>query len=221
MSRTDAHANTFALPRLRFESQQLTSFSGLVLIQQLVAVLKLRTRLAACFGHLNGGQIFTPGRVFMQLIVHLLLGFRELREQAYYRHDPLVLRLLGQNRLPDVATISRQLRRLDERALDRLRALLRELVLDRLVLLALARVTIDFDRLVQSTGRHAEGTAIGYNRKKKGQRSYYPLLATIAQTQQVNPCGAAAARGTPRDAEPAGRRCRASAASGLCNHASG
>ena len=36
-----------------------------------------------------------------------------------------------------------------------------------------------------STGRFAEGTAVGFNRKKKGQRSYYPLFCTVAQTGQV------------------------------------
>ncbi|MGH8611610.1 MAG: transposase [Gammaproteobacteria bacterium] len=30
-----------------------------------------------------------------------------------------------------------------------------------------------------------EGTAVGFNRKKKGQRSYYPLFGTVAQTGQV------------------------------------
>jgi len=30
-----------------------------------------------------------------------------------------------------------------------------------------------------------EGTAVGFNRKKKGARSYYPLFCTIAQTGQV------------------------------------
>ena len=30
-----------------------------------------------------------------------------------------------------------------------------------------------------------EGTAVGYNRKKKGARSYYPLFCTLAQTGQV------------------------------------
>jgi hypothetical protein len=37
---------------------------------------------------------------------------------------------------------------------------------------------------VQSTKGHAEGTAVGFNKKKKGARSYYPLFATIAQTGQ-------------------------------------
>jgi hypothetical protein len=44
---------------------------------------------------------------------------------------------------------------------------------------------MDFDGSVISTGRFAEGTAVGYNNKRKGERSYYPLLCTIPQTAQV------------------------------------
>jgi len=58
-------------------------------------------------------------------------------------------------------------------------------VLGRLTALGLARITLDFDGSVLSTGRFAEGTAVGFNRKKKGQRSYYPLFCTVAQTGQV------------------------------------
>ncbi len=46
-------------------------------------------------------------------------------------------------------------------------------------------MTLDFDGSVLTTGRLAEGTAVGFNKKKKGQRSYYPLFCTIAQTGQV------------------------------------
>ena len=44
---------------------------------------------------------------------------------------------------------------------------------------------MDFDGSVQSTSRRAEGTAVGFNKKKKGARSYYPLFCTLAQTGQV------------------------------------
>jgi len=57
--------------------------------------------------------------------------------------------------------------------------------LERLALLNLKRITLDFDGSVIGTGRYAEGTAIGFNKKKKGQRSYYPLFCTVAQTGQV------------------------------------
>jgi hypothetical protein len=74
---------------------------------------------------------------------------------------------------------------MDEQSVDQLQCLQQSLVLDRLRLLALPRITLDFDGSVIGTGRFAEGTAIGFNRKKKGQRSYYPLFCTLAQTGQV------------------------------------
>ena len=46
------------------------------------------------------------------------------------------------------------------------------------------RLTLDFDGSVQSTKGNAEGTAVGFNKAKKGARSYYPLFCTVAQTAQ-------------------------------------
>jgi len=39
--------------------------------------------------------------------------------------------------------------------------------------------------VLTTNSRNTEGTAVGYNKKKKGARSYYPLFCTIAQTGQV------------------------------------
>jgi hypothetical protein len=134
---------------------------------------------------LTVSPIFGHGMVVLLLIVHLLLGYRRLQDMRYYRDDPMVHRLLGLKRLPDVATVSRTLAGLDETSVINLRELIRRLVLERLVVLGPARITLDFDGSVLSTGRFAEGTAVGFNCKKKGQRSYYPLFCTIAQTGQV------------------------------------
>jgi hypothetical protein len=114
-----------------------------------------------------------------------LLGFRNLRDSRAYRDDPLVKRLLGLSRLPDVSTLSRLLQHAEVRTVENVRRLLRDLVFERLASLGLTRLTLDFDGSVQSTRRHAEGTAVGYNKKRKGERSYYPLFCTIAQTAQV------------------------------------
>ena len=181
-SRSEIHRKTHTLPILRFEDQQLTSFSGLVIFQKLFEQLDLKTRLRHCFKHLTVSPIFGHAGIVLLLIVHLLLGYRELRHLRYYEDDPLVRRLLGLKRLPDVATLSRQLASMDERSVDQLQQLQQALVLDRLRLLSLPRLTLDFDGSVIGTGRFAEGTAIGFNRKKKGQRSYYPLFCTLAQT---------------------------------------
>jgi hypothetical protein len=184
-SRSEVNGKAVAMPELKFENANLTSFSGLVIWQRFFAMIGLRRRLDQCFRHLVGGKVYRPTAIFLQLILHVLLGFRELRHSQYYADDPLVKRVLNLKRLPDVATVSRMLNDVDEQSVNALRQTLQGLVLDRLRLLALARVTIDFDGSVFSTGRFAEGPAVGFNKKKKGARSYYPLFATIAQTGQV------------------------------------
>jgi Transposase DDE domain group 1 len=173
------------IPELRFEDQRLTSFAGLVIIQELFSRLDMKARLRACFDHLPVSPIFGRHIIVLTLIVHLTLGYRRLRDMDYYRDDLMVLRLLGLRKLPDVSTVSRALASVDDKSIIKLRQACREMLIARLQALGLVRITLDFDGSVLSTGRQAEGSAVGFNKQKKGQRSYYPLFCTIAQTGQV------------------------------------
>ena len=184
LSRKQVQQPTRVLPRLRFTDQKLSSYGGIVLFQALFQKLGLRDRLRACFPT-DGSSAYGRALLFLGLVVHILLGHRQLREMAYYRDDPMALRLLGLARWPDVATFSRMLAGIEEKNLDRLRRLSLDLVSERLSGLQPRRVTLDFDGSVLGTSRRAQGTAVGYNRRKKGQRSYYPLFCTVAQTGQV------------------------------------
>jgi hypothetical protein len=166
-------AKCHKIPAIRFEDQRLTSFSGLLIFQALFMRMNMKQRLKKCFSHL----IFGRHLVVLLLIVHLLLGFRRLREVDYYRDDPLVLRLLGLRKLPDVSTISRALSQMEREGVEKLRELSRSLIIE-----GLKRER--FDGSVLTTKSHAEGTAVGFNRSKKGSRSYYPLFCTVAQTSQ-------------------------------------
>jgi hypothetical protein len=184
-SKAEVHAKIHRIPTLCFTSERrLTSYSGLILFQALLQKLRLKERLRRCFAHLSVQPIFGHPTILSLLIVHLLLGFRRLRGLDYYRHDPLVARVVGLRHLPDVATVSRALASLDERSIEAVRSVSRELVTARLAEESFPRITVDFDGTVQSTTGHAEGTAVGYNKIKKGARSYYPLFATVAQTGQ-------------------------------------
>ena len=127
-SRKDVRGKAVVVPEVKFECQSLTSFSGLVIWQRFFTMIGLKRRLDQCLRHLSGGKIYTPATIFLQLIVHVMLGFRELRDRQYYADDPLVQRVLGLKRLPDVATVSRMLTNADERSVENLRRLLRGLV---------------------------------------------------------------------------------------------
>jgi len=184
-SKAAVHRKTHRIPEIKFEDQRLTSFAGLVVVQSLFNRIGLKQQLSGCFRHLRVSPIYGHGVMVLLLVVHLLLGYRRLQELCYYQDDPMVCRVLGLNRLPDVATVSRTLAGMDGQSVEKLRRLSRQRVLEQIRRLELARITLDFDGSVLSTSRFAEGTAVGFNKKKKGQRSYYPLFCTIAQTGQV------------------------------------
>jgi hypothetical protein len=183
-SKAQIEAKFHKIPVIRFEDQKLTSFSGLLIFQVLFRRLNLKQRLYRCFSNEKVSPIFGRHLVVLLLITHMILGFRRLREVDYYRDDPLVLRLMGLRRLPDVSTISRSLSKIEYKEIERGRVMLRNLVIEGLNRVGLPRLTFDFDGSVQSTRGHAEGTAVGFNKKKKGARSYYNLYCTVAQTGQ-------------------------------------
>jgi hypothetical protein len=185
VAKADIYRQVSSLPALKFEDQQLTAFAGLVVFQKLFETCQLRARLQGACAHLEARHYYSFSTILQCLIVHLVLGYRQLRESAFYREDPLVKRVLGLKSLPSVPTVSRMLSEFDHRSVAAQQTVSRDLVLERLEKAALRTVTLDFDGSVQSTKRHAEGTAVGFNKEKKGARSYYPLFCTIAQTGQV------------------------------------
>ncbi len=185
LSRFQVQRKTHKVPDLRFEDQRLTSYAGLLIFQLLFAKLDLHNRLRRALRPFAKGKAYGLPKVVLILITHLLLGFRHLREIRFYRDDPMVLRLVKLKMLPDVATISRALKQANATGVLALRQLGRQLVLEPMMALAPSTLTLDFDGSVLSTERLAEGTAVGFNKKRKGQRSYYPLFCTLAQTGQV------------------------------------
>ncbi len=112
-SKAQIQAKYHKIPVIKFEDQRLTSFSGLLIFQALFGRIDLKNRLKKCFNHFKISPIFGRHLVVLLLIVHLILGFRRLREVDYYRDDPLVLRLMGLRKLPDVSTISRALSKME------------------------------------------------------------------------------------------------------------
>jgi len=183
-SKAQIYTKCHKIPEIRFEDQQLTSFSGIIIFQLLFRRLNLKTKLKKCFSHLKVSPIFGHHLIVMLLIIHMILGFKRLRQIDYYRDDPMLLRLMGLKKLPDVSTISRSLSQMDIQSVGKIQRLSRTFVIDGLQREQFPRLTLDFDGSVLSTKGHAQGSAIGFNKAKKGARSYYPLFCTVAQTGQ-------------------------------------
>ena len=146
-SKAQITAKFHKIPMIRFEDQQLTSFSGLLIFQLLFKRINLKNRLKKCFAHLTVSPIFGRHLIVMLIIIHLLIGFRRLREVDYYRDDPIVLRLMGLRKLPDVSTISRALSEMETDGVENVRQLSRAMVIEGLQRERLPHLTLDFDGL--------------------------------------------------------------------------
>jgi len=175
------------LPIIKYADQNLTSFSGLIIFQSLFQRIGLAGSLKDVCSQLRPKvtRQYSHGTILFFLILHQIIGFRKLRDADFYRDDPMVKNTLNLKTIPSVPTVSRMLSDFDQTALERFHEYNSALVITRLKNEKFSRVTIDFDGTVLSTNRHAEGSSVGFNKKKKGLRSYYPLFATIAQTTQI------------------------------------
>jgi hypothetical protein len=184
-SKSEFQAKVHRIPDIFFEDNRLTSFAGTVILQKLFKKLDFVSHLRKCFSHQRKRSVIGFHRVFQVLLLSLTIGYRRLRDIDRFKEDPIILRVAGLRRMPDLSTITRHLKRCDSDSIKNLRFYNRDHVLERLRKERLRRITNDFDGTVLSTGKKAEGSAVGFNKKKKGARSYYPLFCTIGQTGQV------------------------------------
>ena len=132
VSKTSAYSKAHAALEFRFENQKFTSFSGLTVFQGLFDKLQLKKWLCECFRHRKVNNIFSDATIVLLLVVHLLLGYRELKHVKYYKGGPIVKRLLGLNRLPGVSTISRCLSSVYTQSVKNIQATITHLVLGRI-----------------------------------------------------------------------------------------
>jgi hypothetical protein len=168
---------------IAFVPQQLTSYSGLELLRRYLQRLQLPRRLHAACAALGGD--YSGARLGLLLLALLYVGARRLEHLQYLVGDPLVRRFAGLARVPTARTVGNWLRRFTQDTLRPLIQLNQDLVLDTLARLDVPRLTLDVDGTVIRTGATVAWAFRGFNPHHRKDRSYYPLLAHIAQTGHI------------------------------------
>jgi hypothetical protein len=166
----DYHARSNGDLRIEFAKQDLTSYSGLELFIRYFRLIGLNFRIRRAFRahRLSGDYAVTD---FILVFIALwLTGGRRLRHVGYLADDPLVKRLCGLANIPSDRTISRWLGQFTADSIQALVALNAEIVTEKLRALGLARVTLDFDGTVLTTGHKVGWAFRGYNLRRRGRR---------------------------------------------------
>ncbi len=171
--------------QLEFGSEQLTSHAGLELVRRLLKGLGFFRELREAAARTGVGGDVSFGKVVLIVVGMLVVGAKRLRHLAYLRDDPVFLRFAGLSRAPTDRSLSRALQRMGFRTwpeLDRLSTLVARAAIERV---DAKRWTIDIDGSVLTTGLQVERAERGFNPHHRKNPSYYPILATLAQTGHV------------------------------------
>jgi hypothetical protein len=168
---------------IEFVPQQLTSYGGLELLRRYLRRLELPRRLRVACAALGGD--YSGSRLALLLMALLYVGARRLEHLQYLVGDPLIHRFSGLARVPTARTVGNWLRRFTQETLRPLIHLNQELVLETLARLDVPRLTLDVDGTVVRTGATVAWAFRGFNPHHRKDRSYYPLLAHVAQTGHI------------------------------------
>ncbi|MGH6691962.1 MAG: IS1380 family transposase [Gammaproteobacteria bacterium] len=174
--RSPRPATTHILPE-SFDLEGATALGGLNRLHRFLRRYDLSRELRRQFGAAKAAWAEWPlDRVVGVLLDLAFAGVSRLYHYAELEAEPLLCTLHGVERLPDLTTLYRDLRRFEDPALaSGLEAVLAGVV--RQALAKQPRVVLDIDSMVNTLYGSQEGAALGPNPHKPGRASYHPLLA--------------------------------------------
>lgn len=185
LSKADLRRRVNGRVAYRFGLERVTSCAGLELVREFLQGLRFRTRVRRLVGNAFPKTDFGVTSMVLLLLGLLMVGGRRIWHLRYLQSDPILARFAGVRRLPSTRTVSGWLARLTSGHVVRLIQLNSEVVGEVLCQAGLARLTIDVDGSVVSTGLKVEGAKRGFNPHHRKVPSYYPITAYEAQSGQI------------------------------------
>jgi hypothetical protein len=171
--------------RLSFKGAHLTHFGGMVLLQRFCNKIGLRPLLRRSIRKQERNNTYRPADLILALLFIIMIGLRRINKTDILQYNGAFLSLLGLPRFPDQSTLRRFLKRLTPKDIRQLVALHDRL---RLALFPLPRprtsLIFDLDSVVLTIYGKIQFARVGYNPKKRGRRSYHPLLCFEAHLQE-------------------------------------
>jgi len=168
-----------------FDEKHLTHFGGLVLMHRFCQRLGLRRLLQRQVELPQRNADYRAADLILALLYATIAGLRRINKTELLQYNGTFIDLLGLSRFPDQSTLRRFLQRLPVKSIRQLVGLHDQL---RGQLFWLPKVPtsliFDLDSVVLTLYGHQQGARVGYNPKKKGRRSYHPLLCFEAYRQE-------------------------------------
>jgi hypothetical protein len=170
---------------VNFTEKNLTGNAGLVHLGQFAKKLDLHAMLEQTISLVRGptAQVSVADAIMM-LAMGVLAGVKHMSHLAVLRTDAVIRALFRWNTFPDDTTFGRLFKLFRPgncHELSEVEAKARAKVWSKKWF---GRITLDLDSTVKGVYGSQQGAEKGFNMKKKGQKSYHPLLCFIAETRE-------------------------------------
>ena len=170
-----------------FTGKQLTAYAGLSpLMQKITEEYNLGQEFNDLFPTvMHNSTKFITAQIMMAVVLASLAGIKHLINIAAFTHDALILQLLGLPKGLNKDVISTHLKALGQAGAIKLHEYCLGLTNQWLQDCPTDSVTFDADSTVKTVYGKQEGAAKGFNKEKKGARSYHPLLIFCSEMKLV------------------------------------
>jgi hypothetical protein len=168
---------------IAFNHGALTHYGGILFFNEFTRVLQLRRFLTRHLLYPRRNQRYTLSQMMMALVYPVILGLDRLETAAFLRSNGTFQYLTGLQSYPDPQSLRRFLLQAAPEFREQLHRLNDQLLRQFIHLPDhRSRLILDLDSTVVTVFGRQEGTAVGYNPRYRGKRSYDPLLCVEANS---------------------------------------
>lgn len=169
-----------------FTGGNITKFSGINIIAKFMNRQKIPHDIGKLFPTtFYNSTKFSTKQILFSIIFASLAGINRISRIANFTHDPLVKVNLGLKKAINENAISGKLKQLGQKGARSLQAFLLSYKSRVLKNSRLKAITLDADSTVSITYGNQEGADKGFNTKKKGAKSYHPLLIFVSELRML------------------------------------
>ncbi len=166
----------------QFTEKNLTGNAGLVHLGRFAEKLKLPQLLKEHITIERGSNArYQASDIIMMLSMGVLAGAKHMSHLVILKSDTVLRSLFRWDEFPDDTTFGRVFKLFTPKhcnELSEVESRVRDKIWEKKWF---GRITLDMDSTVKGVYGKQEGAKKGYNSKKKGQKSYHPLLCFIAE----------------------------------------
>ncbi len=174
--------NQFRVVKTSFTGSNITRYSGLNSVAKYMNSQKLIRDISNTFPtHWYNSRKFGINQVMLSVVFASISGLSRIKRISTFSGDGLVRSLLKLEKAINENAISTILKDLGENGARKLQMLLLRRNSEWVESRGLTKITLDADSTVKSVTGNQQGAAKGFNTKKKGAKSYHPLLVFVSE----------------------------------------